>query len=186
MASPSRFTVGPCLGRAVFRYAAGRDNCLTIPTHPLVGFGLPSEVHRTSVVPCAVLRLTTGPLSWAFAPYNTCRRPGSTGREACRASLRSAFRVWLPSGRFSPPDAWLSLFHLNSVLGIVLSGASPPPRSATSSLATSHPPVVLAAACSEGLRLQPVQRPATPGLCPSLTAPAGTPGFNRAPRGKLP
>lgn len=42
--------------------------------------------------------------------------------------LCSAFRVWLPSWRFTPLDAWSGLFHPDGVLGIPPTERSPPGR----------------------------------------------------------
>jgi len=39
-------------------------------------------------------------------------------REPCHSSLRSAFRVWLPSGRLSPAESASALFRADSALGI--------------------------------------------------------------------
>jgi hypothetical protein len=42
--------------------------------------------------------------------------------------LRSAFRVWPPSWRFTPRSAWSGLFRPDSVRGILPSEPSPPER----------------------------------------------------------
>jgi hypothetical protein len=46
----------------------------------------------------------------------------------CRRPLRSAYRVWLPSGRLTPSEPLPVLFHTGGALGIYPSELSPPRR----------------------------------------------------------
>jgi len=62
-------------------------------------------------------------LSWASAPFSTCRTWGSTLTAGLPHPLRSAFRVWLPSWRFTPPESWSALSHADSAPGIQPFGA---------------------------------------------------------------
>jgi hypothetical protein len=49
-------------------------------------------------------------------------------RGRCRRPLRSACRVWLPSGRFTPSEPLPVLFHTGGARGIYPSELSPPGR----------------------------------------------------------
>jgi len=70
---------------------------------------------------------TSQHLSWAFVPYSTCGT-GSPLVAGLPHPLRSAFRVWLPSGRLPPSGPLPALFHAGSAHGIRPSELSPPER----------------------------------------------------------
>jgi hypothetical protein len=71
--------------------------------------------------------------------------------------LRSACRVWLPSWRFTPLDAWSGLFHPDGVLGIPPTERSPPGRWDEVSL-NAEP------ACRCHRELSPLRRSAPAGI----------------------
>jgi hypothetical protein len=70
-------------------------------------------------------------LSWAFVPYSTYGI-GSLLFAGLPHPLRSACRVWLPSGRLTPSEPLPALFHAGSAPGIRPAELSPlgryPPR----------------------------------------------------------
>ena len=92
---------------------------------PLFGFCVPPESCPTLPSPPAAANRH---LSWAFAPYSTCRL-GDPLFAGLPCPLRSALRVWLPSRRFSPAKPLPVLFHTGSAPGIRPSELSPPGRS---------------------------------------------------------
>jgi len=94
----SRSTVGPCLSCAVFPRRASADRGSSDPFHPLFAFDGPPE--SSSVVPSRPAG--TGPLlSWALAPFSTCRGRRSTD---CARAARTGVP---PSGFGDPPDGLL-------------------------------------------------------------------------------
>jgi hypothetical protein len=78
----------------------------------------------------------TGPSLGLFFP-SALPGPGGLLTAGLPSPLRSAFRVWLPSWRVTPPKPWLAMFQTNSALGISPFGAFPSDQV----LATFPPPV---------------------------------------------
>jgi hypothetical protein len=126
----ARFTVSPCRGPAGFRSEAASAVASNRDPDPLFDFGVSSRVLTSTVASLdgPPKRPHSRQLSWAFAPFNTCQRRGSTIRGRRHRPLRSAFRVWLPSWRLAPLNAWSGLFHPDSVPGIPPTERSPPGR----------------------------------------------------------
>jgi hypothetical protein len=87
-------------------------------------FGLPPEYCPAQASPPAA---AGGLLSWAFAPFSTCKERRSTYRGHTRP-LRSACRVWLPSWRLAPSEPGPGLFRPGGARGIHPSELSPPER----------------------------------------------------------
>jgi hypothetical protein len=99
-------------------------------THPLVDFGSPTESHP--VGPSRPYRRSGArdPSPGLLLPSTLAgvRGPLCAGLPH---PLRSVSRVWLPSGRFTPPGAWSGLFRPDGVPGISPFGAVPPHEVAT-------------------------------------------------------
>jgi hypothetical protein len=66
-------------------------------------------------------------LSWAFVPYST-QGFGGPVHAGLPHPPPSAFRVWLPSARFTPSEPVSVLFHTDGALGIHPSELTPPTR----------------------------------------------------------
>jgi hypothetical protein len=121
----------------------------------------------------------------SLAQHNLARRPQSTGtshglsfptalegpevhcRGRCRRPLRSAFRVWLPSGRLTPSEPVPVLFHTGGARGIRPAELSPlgryPPRFRGGRTHVPFLPPVIPSRAAMG-------RPSGPrflGFCPS-------------------
>jgi hypothetical protein len=87
---------------------------LNVRSHPLFEFHLSQECHTAEPSQPAAARQL---LSWAFVPYSTSGIGGQLAAGfAC--PLRSTFRVWLPSWRFTPSEPLPVLFHTGGALGI--------------------------------------------------------------------
>jgi hypothetical protein len=89
----------------------------------------------------------------------------STSRGRCRRPLRSAFRVWLPSGRFTPSEPVPVLFRTGGALGIHPSELSPPGRYRARFRAEA-PTYRSTRRCSRRRSDGPAQRAAVSGLLP--------------------
>jgi len=89
----------------------------------------------------------------------------STDRERCRRPLWSAFRVWLPSGRFTPSEPVPVLSHTGGALGIHPSELSPLERY-RARFRTEAPTYRLTNRCSRRLSDGPARWVAVPGFWP--------------------
>jgi len=100
-----------------------------------------------------------------FRPLQHSRTRRSTCRGRCRRPLPSAFRVWLPSGRFTPSEALPVLFRTGGALGVHPSELSPhgryPPR-----FRAEGPTYRLTRRCSRRRSDGPAQRAPVSGLQP--------------------
>jgi hypothetical protein len=110
----SRFVVGPCLGFTVF-----------LRRGPLIVFSAISFILSSSFAFLQSLVQSTladwpQPVSSSLGLWFPSARAGIGGPLVVSLphSLRSAFRVWLPSWRFAPFDPWPVLFRTGSALGI--------------------------------------------------------------------
>ena len=93
---------------------------------PLVGFGVPPESF--SVVPSRAALPRQGLdrlLSWALAPYNTCRQRGSTGRGPCQARFVPPSGFGYPLDGLRPPKPGRACFIPTAFLGFFPSERSP-------------------------------------------------------------
>jgi hypothetical protein len=98
-----------------------RADNVKLPVHPLSGFCVPPEFSTTRLVRRP--RSTDDSLGLRFPTAHEVRR--STTRGRCQRPLRSASRVWLPSGRLTPSEPMPVLFHTGRALGIRPSELSP-------------------------------------------------------------
>jgi len=92
----------------------------------ILSFAFPPEFSRSYLAAAwAPIQRTTQErlLSWAFLPFSTCQTRGSTFGTGLPGPLRSAYRVWLPSWRVTPPRLWSALSHADSAPGILPFGA---------------------------------------------------------------
>jgi hypothetical protein len=134
----SRFAVGHFLGCAVFLRRTAPATSKQ-PAHPLGEFRLPSECCPTDPSPpAAASRL----LSWALAPFSTCRAQRSTRCGQCRRPLGSVLRVWSPSRRLTPSESGPALFHAGSAPGILPFEAFPARKVSLAFPRATHPPAV--------------------------------------------
>jgi hypothetical protein len=92
-------------------------------------FHVPPETHTTDLASCfpfpAKLGLDPTGSSLGLSFPSALAGFGGLLVAGLPGPLRSAFRVWLPSWRFTPPKPWLVMFHTNSALGIWPFGAFP-------------------------------------------------------------
>jgi len=100
----------------------------------------------------------------------------STCRGRCRRPLRSAFRVWLPSGRFAPSEPVPALFHAGGALGIHPSELSPSERYPRRSRRDA-PTCRSTRRCSRRRSGGPAQQAAASGFLPSRKSLATEHGF---------
>jgi hypothetical protein len=118
----------------------------------------------------------------------TIRRQSEASRYArgFQAPLRSAFRVWLPSWRFSPVATGPTLFHVGSARGIRPSELSPPPGWRHVS-APPHPRAVPSVGSHAARGGGPARQTAASGLSPPDRSPSRRGGrLTRRAAGMLP
>jgi hypothetical protein len=100
-----------------------------------------------------------------FGSLQRSRDRRSTFHGRCRRPLRSACRVWLPSGRFTPSEPVPALFHAGGALGIHPSEL-PPPGRCPHRFRAEEPTYRLTRRCSRRRSAGPARRGAVSGLLP--------------------
>ncbi len=111
------------------------------PTDPLFEFSLPPEYFPVAPSqPHCRDRVTRSSLGLWFPSAHP--RLGGPLVAGLPSPLRSAFRVWLPSWRFTPPGSAPTLFHADSAPGIRPFGAFPSRKVSRTFPPAMDPPVV--------------------------------------------
>jgi len=120
----SRFAVSHFLGCAVFlrRTAPGT---FKRPAHPLGEFRLPSECRPTDP---SLPATASGLLSWALAPFSTCRAQRSTAAGDAIARYGPSTGFGYPLDGFRPLSPGRLSFTPAALLGFCPSELSPPER----------------------------------------------------------
>jgi hypothetical protein len=112
-----------------------------------------------------------------FCSLQHSRDRRSTCGGRCQRPLRSAYRVWSPSGRFTPSEPVPVLFHTGGALGIHPAELSPLGRYPRRFRA-EEPTYRLTRRCSRRRSAGPAQRAAVSGLLPCRESLAAKRGFS--------
>jgi len=110
-----------------------------------------------------------------FTSLQRSRKRKSTLRRPCPSRRRSAFRVWLPSGRLTPSAPLPVLFHTSGAPGIHPSELPPPARYPVR-FRPEGPTYRFSCRCYRYRSSGPARQAAVPGLLPlpeSLAAAVG-------------
>jgi hypothetical protein len=117
-----------------------------------------------------------------FRSLQHSRDRRSTCRGRCRRPLRSACRVWLPSGRFTPSEPVPVLFRTGGALGIHPSELSPR-GGRPCPLGHGRPAYRLTRRCSRRRSDEPARRAAVSGFSPFRESLAAERRFSAAAAG---
>jgi hypothetical protein len=180
MGSRARYAVGHFLDLAGFHERVRVES--SFPNRHILSSTLAflqslSRSHLAAPTACAA-RLA--PLL-GFGSLQHFPEPGVHLPQGSPALLRSAFRVWLPSWRFTPPGTWPGLFHPDSVPGILPFGAFSSRKVAAAFPRPPHPPAVSSTRSPADEVRRPVRRASTSRLRPLPESLATGGGLTRPP-----